>query len=200
MNDFKDRADELIVAGKTLYAQGMVPATSGNFSARLNDGTLAITVSGRHKGQLSGDDIMRIDVQGKPIDPQRPSAETGLHTQIYARYPDVGCVLHPHPRSATVVSRRWGDFIRLSDYELLKVFPGIISHATSMYVPIFDNDQDIGRLAKQVGAYMGENSPLFGYIIRSHGLYTWGKTVADALRYVEAFDYLFSCELQLKEA
>lgn len=198
MNDFNERAAELIAAGKTMYGMGMVPATSGNFSAKLNDGTIAITISGRHKGQLTPADLMRIDAAGKPIDPQRPSAETGLHTQIYARFPDSGAVLHPHPLNATLVSRLWDEYIELQDYELLKAFPGIRTHATSLIVPIFDNDQDIARLAARVDNYLDGNSPVFGYIIRCHGLYTWGRTVADAMRHIEAFDYLFACELHLR--
>ena len=198
MSDFQERAAELCAAGRTMYAMGMVPATSGNFSARLNDGTIAITISGRHKGQLTPADIMRIDMQGKPIDPHRPSAETALHTQIYARYPQINAVLHPHPMNATLVSRRWADFIELSDYELLKAFPGVTTHATRIVVPIFDNDQDIPRLATQVDGYLDNNTNVYGYLIRSHGLYTWGNSVADALRHIEAFDYLFGCELQLK--
>lgn len=50
--EFRQRAGELIEAGRTLYARGMVPATSGNFSARLSCGQLAITVLGSHKGRL----------------------------------------------------------------------------------------------------------------------------------------------------
>lgn len=198
MSNFQERASELCAAGKTMYAMGMVPATSGNFSARLDDGSIAITISGRHKGQLTPADIMRINQQGQPIDPHRPSAETALHTQIYARYPQINAVLHPHPMNATLVSRRWQDYIEIRDYELLKAFPGITTHATSIVVPIFDNDQDIPRLAKNVDAYLDSNTNVYGYLIRSHGLYTWGNSVSDALRHIEAFDYLLGCELQLK--
>lgn len=52
MTNLQQATQKLIAAGQQLYAQGMVPATSGNFSARLDDGTMAITVSGRHKGRL----------------------------------------------------------------------------------------------------------------------------------------------------
>lgn len=50
--EFRQRAVDLIDAGRRLYAWGMVPATSGNLSARLSSGELAITVSGTHKGRL----------------------------------------------------------------------------------------------------------------------------------------------------
>ena len=55
MNDndvFLDAAQQLIAAGRFIDSKGWVPATSGNFSVRLPDGTIAITVSGKHKGQL----------------------------------------------------------------------------------------------------------------------------------------------------
>jgi methylthioribulose-1-phosphate dehydratase len=37
-----------------------------------------------------------------------------------------------------------------------------------------------------------------GYLIRGHGLYTWGPRMADALRHVEAFEFLFECELKTR--
>lgn len=74
MDEFHHYAQELVEAGRQLYAQGMVPATSGNFSTRLSDGALAITVSGRHKGKLSSRDIMRVEADGESLDGWRPSA------------------------------------------------------------------------------------------------------------------------------
>ena len=101
--------------------------------------------------------------------------------------------------SAVLLSRLNTDFVQLENYELLKAFPGITTHATTVAVPIFDNSQDIARLAVQVNTYMEGNDNSIGYIIHSHGFYTWGNTVADALRHVEALDYLFNSELRLKE-
>jgi ribulose-5-phosphate 4-epimerase/fuculose-1-phosphate aldolase len=67
-DEFYSKADELIAAGRFIDSKGWVPATSGNFSARLSDGNIAITVSGRHKGQLQCDDIMLIDTDGLSLD------------------------------------------------------------------------------------------------------------------------------------
>ena len=50
--EFIDKANQLIEAGRFIDSKGWVPATSGNFSAKLSDGSIAITVSGRHKGCL----------------------------------------------------------------------------------------------------------------------------------------------------
>jgi methylthioribulose-1-phosphate dehydratase len=198
VNEFEQRATELIDVGRSLHAQGMVPATSGNFSARLSDGHFAITVSGRHKGLLTQNDIMLVDTKGQSLDERRPSAETGLHVQIYNRFAECGAVLHPHSINATLLSRLERNHVLLQDYELLKAFPGIDSHACQVDVPVFANDQNIERLVSRVEAWMSEHPPIFGYLIAGHGFYTWGTTVAQALRHVEAFDFLFACEMRLR--
>ena len=192
---FEEWARELVKAGHILYAQGMVPATSGNFSARLAPDSIAITVSGRHKGQLTVADIMQIDAEGRSRDGRRPSAETGLHLQLYRRFPHAHVVLHHHSLPATLISQFIPDRIVFENYELLKAFPDIGTHATRLEVPVFANDQDILRLAEKVGEYMDAHPPIHGYLISGHGLYTWGDSVETALKYVEAFEFLFKCEL-----
>lgn len=198
MTDFPSCAQALIEAGQQLYAQRMVPATSGNFSARLADDPLAITVSGRHKGRLNERDIMQVDAEGRSLDERRPSAETLLHVFIYQRFPQARVVLHPHSVNATVLSRLCGEWLVLQDYEILKAFPGIDTHESTVKIPVFENDQDISRLAKKVDACLATLDQPPGYLIRGHGFYTWGESMEDALRHVEAFEFLFDCELRLR--
>ena len=192
---FEESARELVEAGRVLYELGMVPATSGNFSARVGEDRIAITVSGVHKGQLNISDIMQINSSGQSGDGRRPSAETGLHLQIYRRYPDAAVILHHHSLYATLLSQLAANEIVLAGYELLKAFPDIDTHETRLQLPVFENSQDISMLACQVDSYMDVNSPVFGYLIRGHGLYTWAESVATVLKYVEAFEFLFKCEL-----
>jgi methylthioribulose-1-phosphate dehydratase len=197
--EFQQRAAELVDAGRLLYHMGMVPATSGNLSARLADNTLAITVSGRHKGRLAEHDIMPVDAAGHGLDGNRPSAETLLHVQIYNRFPDARCILHPHSVNATLLSLLAEGDIVLRDYEILKAFPGVNTHECEITVPVFANDQDISRLASVVEARMADTEDvLHGYLIRGHGFYTWGNSVEDALRHVEALEFLFDCEMRRK--
>lgn len=198
--EFQVRAAELIEAGRFIHARGWVPATSGNFSARLSDGRIAITVSGRHKGDLRPEDIMLVDDAGRSLDGRKPSAETLLHTSLYCRFPKVHSVLHPHSPSATLVSRWFTGELVLEDYELLKALEGIDTHETRVIVPIFGNDQNIARLALQVDEYIDHHVDLFAYIIAGHGFYTWGSTVNDALRHVEALEFLFDLETRLHGA
>ena len=193
MGDSPEQA--LVEAGRFLFSRGWVPATSGNFSARRDDGLIAITVSGRHKGRLTLDDLMSVDGDGTPTNPTlRSSAETGLHLALYRRRPEVGAVLHTHSVNATVLTRQRREALYLADYELLKAFPGVTTHEGAVTVPIFPNDQDIDRLSAQVDDYLDRHADVHGYLIAGHGLYTWGRDVDEALRHVEAFEFLFECE------
>lgn len=193
--EFEARTLELIAAGEAMFALGLMPATSGNLSSRLDDGRIAITVSGCHKGLLSPADFTPVHADGTARDERRPSAETALHAQIYRRCRGAGAVLHAHAPSAVVLSRVAQGPLELTGYEMAKAFPGVTTHATTLVVPVFANDQDTDRLARTVDAWMAAHPPVHGYLLVQHGVYTWGATVADALRHVEAFDHLFRCEL-----
>ena len=191
-------AESIVEAGRFLYQRGWSPATSSNYSARIDDEHIAITVSGRHKGQLGAGDVMVVDLSGQPVQSScRSSAETRLHTVLYELFPEVGAVLHTHSVKATVLSRLLdpGRALELEGYELQKAFSGVQTHESVLTVPVFDNTQNIDALAGDTKAWFAEHPEQPGYLIRGHGLYTWGKTMADCLRHVEAFEFLFECEL-----
>jgi len=192
---------QIIEAGRFLYGRGWSPATSSNYSARLSADQALLTVSGRHKGQLGENDVLATDLAGNSLEPgKKPSAETLLHTQLYAWRADIGAVLHTHSVNATVLSRLTpGDRLLLEDYELQKAFSGVTTHESRVTVPIFDNDQDIARLAGKVQLWLETHPDCVGYLIRGHGLYTWGPQMSDALRQIEAFEFLFDCELKTRQ-
>ena len=193
-------SQEIIEAGRFLYGRGWSPATSSNYSARLSATEALLTVSGKHKGQLGIDDVLATDLSGNSLEPgKKPSAETLLHTQLYSWRPEIGAVLHTHSVNATVLSRLTpGDSIEFEDYELQKAFSGVSTHESRVLVPIFDNDQDIARLAAKVQPWLEAHPDCVGYLIRGHGLYTWGARMSDALRQIEAFEFLFECELKTR--
>jgi methylthioribulose-1-phosphate dehydratase len=187
--------DELIAAGRLFHQRGWVPATAGNFSVRADAQSALVTASGRHKGELTPADFLHVDLQGRALSKGKPSDETLLHCQIYRHAKGVGAVLHTHSPASTVLSRRC-DNVRLAGYELLKIFEGIKTHETAVEVPVFENDQDIVRLSAGVEASMNTGNAQHAYLIRGHGLYTWGRTVAEARHRVEALEFLFECELR----
>lgn len=195
----RELAGELIVNVRALAALGWTPATSSNFSQRLDEQHAAITISGRDKGRLGEDDIMVVDFDGRAVgSDHRPSAETLLHTQLYRRLPDVGCVLHTHSRTQTVASRLFAGAggVRIEGYELLKAFSGNTTHEAELIVPVLPNSQDMPTLAAQVDVLL-DGGPMWGYLIDGHGLYAWGRDMAEARRHLEAFDFLLGCELDL---
>ena len=193
-------AEQIIETGRFLYGRGWSPATSSNYSARLSAEQALLTVSGKHKGQLGLDDVLATDLDGNSLESgKKPSAETLLHTQLYRWQPQIGAVLHTHSVNATVLSRLClSDSLVFADYELQKAFSGISTHECQVEVPIFDNDQDIARLASRVQVWLDEHPDCVGYLIRGHGLYTWGAQMSDALRQIEAFEFLFECELKVR--
>ena len=193
-------AQQIVDAGRFLYGRGWSPATSSNYSTRLSPSEALLTVSGKHKGQLGLDDVLATDLAGNSLEPgKKPSAETLLHTQLYNWRAEIGAVLHTHSVNATVLSRLTAqDFIEFEDYELQRAFSGVSTHESRVCVPIFDNDQDIARLAAKVQPWLDAHPDCVGYLIRGHGLYTWGAQMSDALRQIEAFEFLFECELKTR--
>ncbi|MDR3385899.1 MAG: methylthioribulose 1-phosphate dehydratase [Rudaea sp.] len=193
-------ARAIAATGAKLGALGLTPATSSNFSMRLDDAHVAITISGRDKGALTSTDIMVVDLNGRAIDTSaRPSAETLLHTQIYRCYPQANAVLHTHSRTQTVASRLFAaaGAVRIEGYELIKAIAGHVTHATYIDVPVFPNTQDMQELVDRVDAFIRADKSLYGYLIDGHGIYTWGRDMAEAERHIEAFEFLLGCELDL---
>jgi methylthioribulose-1-phosphate dehydratase len=192
-----DAAERLIEAGRRLDARGYSPATSGNYSARLDATRILVTASGKHKGRLTPDDLVLVDCDGHPIDGGRPSAETPLHVAMFRADPRIGCVLHTHSVRSTVLGRLLArqTEIDLVGYEMNKAFDGVSSHTDRVTIPIFENSQEVPILAERVRQrWMRER--FVGYLIVGHGLYAWGGDVDRALIAIEALEFLVSCEVE----
>lgn len=180
------------------YERGWAFGTSGNYSVVLRPRPLRllVTASGRDKRRLSDDDFVLVDESGLALDPAapRPSAETLLHV-VLAQRGGVGAVLHVHTIWNTLLSDLHAarGAVRIEGYEMLKGLAGIRTHETALDVPIFENTQDIPALAAQVQAHIARrgDGPPHAFLIRRHGLYTWGADLAEARRHVEILEFLF---------
>jgi methylthioribulose-1-phosphate dehydratase len=195
---------ELVQTGRLFYQRGWSVGTSSNYSVILdrNPLELLVTASGMHKGRLNANDFVRINEQGRPIVPGQPksSAETMLHVVAAQKMPEVRSVLHTHSIWGTILGDRFFDqgFVPINGFEMLKGLAGITTHDVQYQLKIFENTQDIPALAQDVGRWldeqMGNGGPgPHGYLIRKHGLYTWGKDVAEAQRHIEIFEFLLEC-------
>jgi len=186
---------QLAAIGRRFYARDWVLGTSGNFSAVVSDRPLrlAITASSAHKGLLTRREFLVIDEQGDVRRGRgaRPSAETRLHLEI-VKARRAAAVLHTHSVWGTILS----DFhandrgLTLQGYEMLKGLDGVTTHEHREWIPIIDNDQDMIRLSGVVRAMLVEDPRTHAFLLRGHGLYTWGKSVAEAERHVEILEFL----------
>jgi methylthioribulose-1-phosphate dehydratase len=191
---FTELAAQLAEIGRQCYARGWALGTSGNFSAVVGRDPLrlAITASGVDKATLSAGEIVEIDEHGKVVTGSgRPSAEASLHIAI-ARARGAGAVLHTHSIWSTILSDAApGDGLAIEGYELLKGLDGVGSHEHREWLPILDNTQDWASAVPRVEALLTQQPNAHGFLIRRHGLYTWGRELAEARRHVESLEFLF---------
>jgi methylthioribulose-1-phosphate dehydratase len=186
-------APHLADVARQCYTRGWALGTSGNFSALVSREPfrLAITRSGIDKGALSPGDILEIDGEGKVVAGSgQPSAEASLHRAI-VRARGAGAVLHTHSIWSTILSdAAGGDGLVLEGYEMLKGLDGVATHQHREWLPILENTQDWAAAVPQVEAMVAAQPNTHGFLIRRHGLYTWGRDLAEAKRHVETLEFL----------
>jgi methylthioribulose-1-phosphate dehydratase len=180
--------------GKGFHARGWVLGTSGNFSAIISREPLrlAITSTGLDKGSLTPTQFLEMDEAANVVRGDgRPSAEALLHIAI-ARGPHVGAVLHTHSVWSTVLSGSHASEggIALEGYEMLKGLEGVRTHKHREWLPILENSQDMIELAERVSKTLRESPGIHGFLLREHGLYTWGTGLQEAKRHVEILEFL----------
>jgi methylthioribulose-1-phosphate dehydratase len=191
-------AEALCATARWCYARGWVPATSGNFSMRDRaSGRMLISPSGLDKGLMTTADLLETDFEGHVVNGNRkPSAETALHLVIYRGRPDAGAILHVHSIWNTLLSGCFAKdgYVPLEGYELLKGLDGVATHEHLSRVPIIANSQDYVDLAARLALALEKFADAHGVLLSRHGLYTWGKSVTDARRHLEALEFLFEVE------
>jgi methylthioribulose-1-phosphate dehydratase len=181
--------------GRDFHTRGWVLGTSGNFSTVVSRKPLKlfITASSVSKGHIRPADVLMIGADGAAVgrSSARPSAETALHV-VVAQSRGAGAVLHTHSVWGTLLSEFYGADrgLHLSGFEMLKGLEGIRTHEHTEWLPILENDQDIAALAGRVKTVLEEWPAIHGFLLRGHGLYTWGDDLAQARRHVEILEFL----------
>lgn len=184
-------------------SRGLCQGTGGNFSIRIDNQTFLITESGKDKGNLSEEDFIRCDLKtGLSFEPERkPSAEALLHALIYQEDSTANTVLHTHSIASTVMSKKINSNseINFTGYEMQKTFFECKSHLDTVKIPVFVNSQDMNQLSGVIREEYFKKSAYGlvwpGFILSGHGIYCWGKSVAEAQRHLEGAEFLLSCEL-----
>jgi methylthioribulose-1-phosphate dehydratase len=200
LDGVRREVDGLREVGADFHRRGWSLGTSSNYSVVLGRDPLEllITASGKDKGRLAADDFVRVDECGRPMlqDQPKASAETLLHV-VVAGCGGAGAVLHTHSVWATVLSdhHAGNGGLEIEGYEMLKGLDGVNTHEHTTRMPILENSQDMPTLAGRVRALFKsmDDSLEHGFLLRRHGLYTWGRDLAEARRHVEVFEFLFEC-------
>jgi methylthioribulose-1-phosphate dehydratase len=183
---------------RNLHSKGHNPATSGNYSLRSSiDTNLAfVSESGIDKSIFTKDCFipMKIDSKEKDLSfaNKKPSDETEVHLTILENS-DAFCVLHSHMLEALWFAdmNAGKAFADIKYLELLKGFSGVKTHETIIQIPIFENTQDIKSLAESIKFKIDLDPNCYGILLAGHGIYVWGKSIEEAKRHLEVFEYVF---------
>jgi len=185
-----------------IHRQGWSPGTGGNFSLLLSRDPfrLLITPSGIDKGAITGNDLLEVSRAGEPLAGSgRPSAETLLHVAIVAER-DAHVVLHTHSIWNTLASlspRRGGEHsFAITGLEMLKGLRGVTTHEHVERIPILENSQDMPTLQAELLEALQKAPQAHAVLIAGHGLYTWGRDLAEAQRHLEVLEFLFEVSLR----
>jgi L-fuculose-phosphate aldolase len=162
--------EQVAWACRILARQGYEDLTLGHVSARGSDGrTIYIKRKGVALGEVTPDDVLALDL-GDEVREVRGTMhlEAVLHTEVYKRRPDVGCVVHGHPPCATAFSATDADFEVLTHDGVLFI-DGL---ARFDGVPDLIIDEVQGA---EVAAALGQRSAL---LLRNHGVLVAERDVA----------------------
>ena len=101
-------------------------------------------------------------------------------------------MLHTHSIWSTILSEdaKDGGGLAIEGYEMLKGLDGVATHEHREWLPIIENTQDWVAAAPRVAGMLREFPATHGFLIRRHGLYTWGATLSEAQRQVEILEFL----------
>jgi methylthioribulose-1-phosphate dehydratase len=194
-NNFEELAVSLAAIAKSFHGRGWLLGTSGNLSAVVQREPLrlAMSPSGIDKGELTPDQLLSIDENARIVSDHggKPSDESLLHIRI-VKERGAGAVLHTHSIWNTIFSDLYASEggVKIEGYEMLKGLEGVRTHEHSEWLPIIDNSQNMPALAEIVGQTLKETPAAHGFLLRRHGLYSWGDTVAQAKRHIEILEFL----------
>src|SRR5215211_6577137 len=149
--------------------------------------------SGVDKGELTPDQMLTIDENARIVNQDfgKPSDESLLHIRI-VKERGAGAVLHTHSVWNTILSDLYASEsgVTISGYEMLKGLQDVQTHEHSEWLPIIDNSQNMHALAESIAQTLNKHAGAHGFLLRRHGLYSWGETLAQAKRHIEILEFL----------
>jgi len=161
-----------------LYRRGLISATGGNVSARIpGSREFWITPSGIFKGELSPDDLVKVNLKGEVVEGyMKPSVETPMHRAIYEKRLDVNAIVHAHNPVATGLA--------LAGVEIQPItIEAVVTLRRVPIVPFFYPGTE--DLAKAVAEHILGVRAL---ILQNHGVVGVGFNLVEAETIVETLE------------
>ena len=103
MNELVAR-EELARICKMLYDRNLTVSAGGNMSIRIDEKNFIITPSGRNKGLLKPEDMVRMGMCGRVKSDGKPSIENKFHLALYKVNPETNAIVHCHPLHCTALA------------------------------------------------------------------------------------------------
>jgi methylthioribulose-1-phosphate dehydratase len=194
-DSFLQLASQLASIAKSFHGRGWLLGTSGNLSAVVQREPLllAMSPSGVDKGELAPQQVLTIDDNARLVSDHaaKPSDESLLHIRI-VKERGAGAVLHTHSVWNTMLSDLYASEggVNIEGYEMLKGLQGVKTHEHSEWLPIIDNSQDMPALADTIAATLKQQTSAHGFLLKRHGLYSWGDSLSQAKRHIEILEFL----------
>jgi L-ribulose-5-phosphate 4-epimerase len=192
MNDQAIRK-RVLDANRELPELGLVILTWGNVSEiDRENGRMYIKGSGVGYDEMNTDNIAVTDLEGNPLTDIRPSSDTPIHLEIFKAFPDAVSVVHSHSPFATMWAQLGKDIPCLgtthADY-----FDGAVPCTRKMTDEeiISDYEKNNGAVIVEMFRERGiDPMRVPGALIYSHGPFTWGKDVRDAVHHSYVLEYI----------
>ncbi|MEZ7880101.1 MAG: aldolase [Rhodospirillales bacterium] len=189
MNENQQR-DQIVRLAKSMFERGLTFGSSGNISARVDDGWL-MTPTGSTMGTLDPAKISKLDNDGEHISGDKPTKESFLHQVMYEKRPGTGAVVHLHSTHSVAVSC-------LSDINKKNVLPPITAYyvmkiGTLPLIPYFPpGDLDLAKAVREMA------SDHHALLLANHGPVVAGKSLEDAVYAMEELEETAKLFLMLK--
>lgn len=171
--------DAVVEVGRRQYIRGFVAANDGNISIRIGADEVLITPSGRSKGFLKPDELVKVDLSGRRLQTGlAPSSELPMHLAIYRARPEVRAVVHAHPPICTGFSVAG---IALDKCVLAEVVMTLGAVPIAEFAP-----PSTEQLAQAVGSKIAECDAL---LLANHGAVTVGTDIFAAHYNMERLEH-----------
>jgi L-fuculose-phosphate aldolase len=164
---------------RRLYERGLVAGPDGNVSVRLRDGSIVVTPSGMSKADVTPDDLVLVDGEGRVLEGKgNPSSELRMHLRIYERRADVSAVVHAHPPTAT-------GFAVAGESFMAPVLPEVILQMGEVPIVRYATP-GTADLADSFDPYLARHD---AFLMANHGATTVGPTLEVAHQRMESLEH-----------